>query len=188
MNALRRRIQRTGRSPTPSPGCTPLQPGAHLHADSRRSRPATCSSPIRSTARTTARSSTARSSMARPRCWFSPKASAARPIRPSPGRAGVERTRRRDRQRLVSAIRATRMFTVGVTGTNGKTSCSQWIAAALRALGTRCAVIGTLGTGLPGQLVHTGYTTPDAVLLQRSSRNCATPARRRWRSKCRRTA
>ena len=61
-----------------------------------------------------------------------------------------------------------RMLTVGVTGTNGKTSCSQWISTALTALGKRCAIIGTLGTGLPGQLVHTGFTTPDAPQLQRS--------------------
>ncbi|MFM0735619.1 UDP-N-acetylmuramoyl-L-alanyl-D-glutamate--2,6-diaminopimelate ligase [Paraburkholderia xenovorans] len=60
------------------------------------------------------------------------------------------------------------MLTIGVTGTNGKTSCSQWISAALTALGTRCAIIGTLGTGLPGQLVQTGFTTPDAPQLQRS--------------------
>jgi UDP-N-acetylmuramoyl-L-alanyl-D-glutamate--2,6-diaminopimelate ligase len=60
------------------------------------------------------------------------------------------------------------MLTVGITGTNGKTSCSQWIAAALGSLGTRCAIIGTLGTGLPGQLVDTGFTTPDAPQLQRS--------------------
>ena len=60
------------------------------------------------------------------------------------------------------------MRVVGVTGTNGKTSCSQWIAAALNGLGTRCAIIGTLGTGMPGHLVHTGFTTPDAPQLQRS--------------------
>ena len=60
------------------------------------------------------------------------------------------------------------MLTVGITGTNGKTSCSQWIAAALTALGTPCAIIGTLGIGMPGQLVHTGFTTPDAPQLQRS--------------------
>ncbi|HEY1610429.1 MAG TPA: UDP-N-acetylmuramoyl-L-alanyl-D-glutamate--2,6-diaminopimelate ligase [Paraburkholderia sp.] len=60
------------------------------------------------------------------------------------------------------------MLVVGVTGTNGKTSCSQWIANALSGLGKRCAIIGTLGTGLPGQLVHTGFTTPDAPQLQRS--------------------
>ena len=60
------------------------------------------------------------------------------------------------------------MRVVGVTGTNGKTSCSQWIASALTATGTRCAIIGTLGSGMPGQLVHTGFTTPDAPQLQRS--------------------
>src|SRR6185437_8975563 len=60
------------------------------------------------------------------------------------------------------------MLTLGVTGTNGKTSCSQWIAAALGALGTRCAIIGTLGIGLPGRLVQTGFTTPDAPQTQRS--------------------
>ena len=60
------------------------------------------------------------------------------------------------------------MRVVGVTGTNGKTSCSQWIAAALSALGTPCAIIGTLGSGMHGHLVHTGFTTPDAPQLQRN--------------------
>ncbi|MDR5855472.1 UDP-N-acetylmuramoyl-L-alanyl-D-glutamate--2,6-diaminopimelate ligase [Caballeronia sp. LZ062] len=60
------------------------------------------------------------------------------------------------------------MLTVGVTGTNGKTSCSQWIAAALTALGRPCAIIGTLGIGMPGKLASTGFTTPDAPQLQRS--------------------
>jgi UDP-N-acetylmuramoyl-L-alanyl-D-glutamate--2,6-diaminopimelate ligase len=55
-----------------------------------------------------------------------------------------------------------------VTGTNGKTSCTQWIAAALTALHQPCALIGTLGSGMPGQLVPTGFTTPDAPQLQRS--------------------
>ncbi len=60
------------------------------------------------------------------------------------------------------------MLVVGVTGTNGKTSCSQWISSALTAAGTRCAIIGTLGSGMPRQLVYTGFTTPDASQLQRS--------------------
>jgi UDP-N-acetylmuramoyl-L-alanyl-D-glutamate--2,6-diaminopimelate ligase len=54
----------------------------------------------------------------------------------------------------------------GVTGTNGKTSCSQWIAAALARQGTKSAVIGTLGSGYPGALGDTGNTTPDALELQ----------------------
>ncbi|APR37041.1 UDP-N-acetylmuramoyl-L-alanyl-D-glutamate--2,6-diaminopimelate ligase [Paraburkholderia sp. SOS3] len=60
------------------------------------------------------------------------------------------------------------MRVIGVTGTNGKTSCTQWIATALSAHGVPCAVIGTLGSGMPGHLVHTGFTTPDAPQLQRS--------------------
>ncbi|MFL9873433.1 UDP-N-acetylmuramoyl-L-alanyl-D-glutamate--2,6-diaminopimelate ligase [Paraburkholderia megapolitana] len=60
------------------------------------------------------------------------------------------------------------LLAIGVTGTNGKTSSTQWIAAALSALGKPCAIIGTLGSGMPGQLVHTGFTTPDAPQLQRN--------------------
>jgi UDP-N-acetylmuramoyl-L-alanyl-D-glutamate--2,6-diaminopimelate ligase len=59
-----------------------------------------------------------------------------------------------------------RLWTVGVTGTNGKTSCSQWIAQALTRARRKCAVIGTLGSGFPGRLDETINTTPDAVTLQ----------------------
>ncbi|AOJ91909.1 UDP-N-acetylmuramoyl-L-alanyl-D-glutamate--2,6-diaminopimelate ligase [Burkholderia multivorans] len=60
------------------------------------------------------------------------------------------------------------LLAIGVTGTNGKTTCTQWIAAALTALHQPCAIIGTLGSGMPGHLVPTGFTTPDAPQLQRS--------------------
>ena len=56
---------------------------------------------------------------------------------------------------------------IGITGTNGKTSCSHWIAQAMTALGRKTAIIGTLGTGFPGELEPSVNTTPDAVLLQR---------------------
>ena len=64
------------------------------------------------------------------------------------------------------------MLVVAVTGTNGKTSCSQWLGRALSKQGEPTLVIGTLGTGLyragaAGSFSETGYTTPDAVLLQR---------------------
>ena len=55
---------------------------------------------------------------------------------------------------------------IGVTGTNGKTSITQWLAQALDTSNHRTAVLGTLGTGFPGALVQTGYTTPDAPKLQ----------------------
>jgi UDP-N-acetylmuramoyl-L-alanyl-D-glutamate--2,6-diaminopimelate ligase len=60
-----------------------------------------------------------------------------------------------------------RLWVCGVTGTNGKTSCSQWIAATLAARGTRAAVIGTLGTGFPGALIASSNTTPDALEIHR---------------------
>ena len=54
---------------------------------------------------------------------------------------------------------------VGVTGTNGKTTCSQWIAQALTRAGRRCAVIGTLGYGMRPPFRPTANTTPDALWL-----------------------
>jgi UDP-N-acetylmuramoyl-L-alanyl-D-glutamate--2,6-diaminopimelate ligase len=60
-----------------------------------------------------------------------------------------------------------RLWVCGVTGTNGKTSCSQWIAAALAARATRAAVIGTLGNGFPGALIDSPNTTPDALEIHR---------------------
>ena len=56
---------------------------------------------------------------------------------------------------------------IGVTGTNGKTTTTQLIAQALLHAGMSCGVIGTLGSGFPGQLRDTSHTTPDAVTLQR---------------------
>jgi len=61
---------------------------------------------------------------------------------------------------------SSRLWTIGVTGTNGKTSCSQWIAQALTRSRRKCAVIGTLGSGLPGRLDGAINTTPDVVTLQ----------------------
>ena len=57
------------------------------------------------------------------------------------------------------------LWLAGVTGTNGKTSVSQWIAQALNALRHRCAVIGTLGNGFLDALDESPNTTPDAITL-----------------------
>jgi UDP-N-acetylmuramoyl-L-alanyl-D-glutamate--2,6-diaminopimelate ligase len=66
-----------------------------------------------------------------------------------------------------------RLWTMGVTGTNGKTSCSQWLAQACEIAGAHTAVIGTLGMGFPGapgsdatELLDVNpNTTPDPVSL-----------------------
>ena len=71
---------------------------------------------------------------------------------------------------------------LAVTGTNGKTSTAWWLAQALNVLHAQsqplsisktelftqhtCGLIGTLGVGIPGQMLHTGLTTPDPVMLQ----------------------
>ena len=59
---------------------------------------------------------------------------------------------------------------LAVTGTNGKTSTAWWLAHALAHYqhGARkgCAMVGTLGIGVPPQVVSTGMTTPDPVCLQ----------------------
>ncbi|MDP3701606.1 MAG: UDP-N-acetylmuramoyl-L-alanyl-D-glutamate--2,6-diaminopimelate ligase [Hylemonella sp.] len=72
------------------------------------------------------------------------------------------------------------MDVLAVTGTNGKTSISWWLAQALQALSPAlpCGLIGTLGVGrVPARgaaedqaIVSTGLTTPDPVLLQQTLR------------------
>ncbi len=63
------------------------------------------------------------------------------------------------------------MTVTGVTGTNGKTTCSQLLAQLFHVLGDMAGVMGTLGwgpVGVPGEdLVDTGMTTPDAIHTQR---------------------
>ncbi|MCI0507697.1 MAG: UDP-N-acetylmuramoyl-L-alanyl-D-glutamate--2,6-diaminopimelate ligase [Gammaproteobacteria bacterium] len=58
------------------------------------------------------------------------------------------------------------LYMVGVTGTNGKTSCSQFLARALNADEASC-VIGTLGNGFVDRLQEATHTTPDAITLHR---------------------
>lgn len=59
-----------------------------------------------------------------------------------------------------------KMRVVGITGTNGKTSVSHFLAQALKKY-YRTAVVGTNGTGFLGDLDAATHTTPDAVNLQR---------------------
>ena len=70
------------------------------------------------------------------------------------------------------------MFSIGITGTNGKTSCALWLGQALSRSSIPTGVIGTLGVGIfaagasgnsgTAAFDVTGYTTPDAVLLART--------------------
>jgi UDP-N-acetylmuramoyl-L-alanyl-D-glutamate--2,6-diaminopimelate ligase len=59
------------------------------------------------------------------------------------------------------------MQIIAVTGTNGKTSVTQFIAQGLEANGHPCGVIGTMGAGRLTDMELTGMTTPDPVSVQR---------------------
>lgn len=61
-----------------------------------------------------------------------------------------------------------KMSVVAITGTNGKTSCAQWVAQALNHSGMPAGVIGTLGCTYPdGRLDRGVLTTPDVVTVHR---------------------
>ncbi len=59
------------------------------------------------------------------------------------------------------------MNVIGVTGTNGKTSITSYVAQALGAAVGDCGVFGTLGYGPYRQLQPATTTTPDPITLQR---------------------
>lgn len=58
----------------------------------------------------------------------------------------------------------------GVTGTNGKTTCSQLLAQLFSLLGEPAGAMGTLGYGVVSSaktsMTDTGMTTPDAITVQ----------------------
>ena len=58
------------------------------------------------------------------------------------------------------------MTVIGITGTNGKTSISHWLAQAYSLLGEKAALIGTVGNGFYGELTETTHTTPDPITVQ----------------------
>ena len=59
------------------------------------------------------------------------------------------------------------LATVGITGTNGKTTCAWLLAQALGRCGRPAAYLGTLGFGFPGELTAATHTTADAVNIHR---------------------
>lgn len=63
---------------------------------------------------------------------------------------------------------SSKLTIVAITGTNGKTTTAQWLAAALQTSGVRCGVIGTLGvTAVDGQRQENWLTTPDVLSIHR---------------------
>jgi UDP-N-acetylmuramoyl-L-alanyl-D-glutamate--2,6-diaminopimelate ligase len=72
-----------------------------------------------------------------------------------------------------------RMWVAGVTGTNGKTSVTHFVAQALHAGGEACGLLGTLGYGTYGALRPGLHTTPDVVTLHRILRELSDQGLRR---------
>ena len=60
-----------------------------------------------------------------------------------------------------------KLFVSGVTGTDGKTTVSHFIAQSMQSTESAAALIGTLGNGLINQLDRSTQTTPDLLSLQR---------------------
>src|ERR1700723_105170 len=56
---------------------------------------------------------------------------------------------------------------VGITGTNGKTTCAYLLAQCLERLGSQAAYIGTIGWGRIASLSPPTLTTPDVVTVHR---------------------
>ena len=57
------------------------------------------------------------------------------------------------------------LFVAGITGTNGKTSCSHFLAQAMNDKEAPTAIVGTLGNGFIDHLEPATHTTPDAISL-----------------------
>ncbi len=62
---------------------------------------------------------------------------------------------------------SSQMRIVGITGTNGKTTCAYLITQCLEGLGRSAAYMGTIGWGRIGRLETPTHTTPDAVSVHR---------------------
>ncbi len=62
------------------------------------------------------------------------------------------------------------LVVAGITGTNGKTTCTHALMQALGHLGARCGFIGTLGIGFGDNLQPSRHTTPDPIGLHRTLR------------------
>ena len=58
------------------------------------------------------------------------------------------------------------LLAIGITGTNGKTSCAYWMAEIQNLMGKKTGAIGTLGFGYKKIKSH-AYTTPDAISSHR---------------------
>ncbi len=100
-----------------------------------------------------------------------------RPVQVPPGKTAIVV---KDSRAALSSIAAAffghpsrRLTIAGLTGTNGKTTTSYLIEAALAAAGHKTGVIGTINYRYPGKEFDNPNTTPESLDLQRILREMA---------------
>ncbi|MBP9743363.1 MAG: UDP-N-acetylmuramoyl-L-alanyl-D-glutamate--2,6-diaminopimelate ligase [Burkholderiales bacterium] len=64
------------------------------------------------------------------------------------------------------AYPSTKFTTIGVTGTNGKTSITHWLNQIYTQMGKVTGIIGTTGAGIYPQTIDYQSTTPNPIMLQ----------------------
>lgn len=90
-----------------------------------------------------------------------------------------------ENSRIAEAVVSAEMFSnpskklklIGITGTNGKTTCTYLVKQILESNGYKCGLIGTNQNMIGDTVLETGRTTPDSYELQElfakmSSQNC----------------
>ncbi|MBR3864064.1 MAG: UDP-N-acetylmuramoyl-L-alanyl-D-glutamate--2,6-diaminopimelate ligase [Clostridia bacterium] len=65
-----------------------------------------------------------------------------------------------------------KLKTIGVVGTNGKTTVCEHTAKILNSVGIKCAKIGTFGAKVGEKIYDTGFTTPDTPMLYSILKDC----------------
>lgn len=66
-----------------------------------------------------------------------------------------------------------KMKVIGVTGTNGKTTTTNFITSVMTNGGIKCGLIGTLGTFYDGVVIEPSLTTPDPMVLNKTFKDMA---------------
>ena len=61
---------------------------------------------------------------------------------------------------------STKLKVVGVTGTNGKTTCATLMYELFTSLGYNCGLLSTVENRINGKVIPSTHTTPDAISLQ----------------------
>ena len=62
---------------------------------------------------------------------------------------------------------ASKMISIGITGTKGKSTTTYMIRDIIEKSGKTCGIVGTIGVAIAGKVTPTEHTTPESYDLQR---------------------